>query len=69
MFNMIFQFRRGTKLEWETENPILSDGEIAIEKDTNQFKIGNGVSNWLDLPYGGLEGKQGQAGSWDTMAW
>ena len=35
---------------------------MVLETDTDQFKIGNGVDNYLDLPYGGI---QGPAGSFD----
>lgn len=45
------QLRRSNSTEWTTANPILSDGEIAFERDTNQLKIGNGLTNWNDLPY------------------
>jgi hypothetical protein len=55
------QFRRGTALEWSSTlpNPILAAGELGIETDTNQFKIGDGVLTWNALPYGGLQGPPG----------
>ena len=56
------QFRRGTALEWTTANPILADGEMAIETDTSLFKVGNGVARWNTLAYGGLRGFAGSAG-------
>lgn len=43
--------RRGTAARWTEKNPILASGEIGYETDTNQFKIGNGLSRWNDLPY------------------
>jgi hypothetical protein len=46
------QFRRGTASEWSTVNPILADGEMGLETDTRRTKIGDGVLNWNDLPYG-----------------
>ena len=45
------QFRRDTAANWSLYNPILADGEIGIDKDTNQFKLGNGLSAWDDLEY------------------
>ena len=45
------QIRRDTYDKWETSNPILADGEISFVKDLKKIKIGNGINNWLDLPY------------------
>lgn len=45
------QMRRGLKSEWEEADPILSDGEIGVERDTGDFKIGNGVKSWSELGY------------------
>lgn len=53
------QLRRGTALQWSTINPILAQGEMALELDSHQFKIGNGVDHWNDLPYGGIAGASG----------
>jgi collagen type VII alpha len=56
------QFRRGTAAEWSADNPVLAEAEMAIETDTNLFKIGDGVLAWNALPYGGLEGSTGPTG-------
>jgi hypothetical protein len=49
------QQRRGTSTQWTSSNdgdgPILNAGEIGWESNTNKFKIGDGVNNWIDLPY------------------
>ena len=49
------QQRRGTAAQWISTNagegPVLNAGEIGYETDTNKFKIGDGVSTWLDLNY------------------
>lgn len=45
------QLRRGTSSIWASKNPILLDGEIGIETNTNKIKIGNGLSLWNDLAY------------------
>lgn len=47
----VFQFRRGTTEQWAIKNPILGAGEPGIAVDSGQFKIGNGVLGWNDLPY------------------
>jgi hypothetical protein len=56
------QFRRGTAVRWSTNNALLAIAEMGIETDTSQFKIGDGVHNWNDLPYGGLQGPTGLTG-------
>jgi len=56
------QFRRGTAAEWAAANPILAQGEMGIETDSSRFKIGNGVTTWNSLAYGGLQGPQGATG-------
>lgn len=53
------QFRRGSAAQWSTSNPILAEGELGLELDTDQFKLGNGVDHWNDLPYGGVAGASG----------
>jgi hypothetical protein len=62
MPNIQFQFRRGTASQWSTANPILAQGEMGIETDTNKFKIGNGSTDWNNLNYGGIQGIQGIQG-------
>lgn len=53
------QLRQDERLAWLVNNPTLADGEMGIEKDTRQFKIGDGVTKWKDLEYGGLRGPPG----------
>jgi hypothetical protein len=45
------RLRRGKKAFWESENPILHDGEPGYERDTRRLKIGDGVTHWNELPY------------------
>mgnify|MGYP001350161153 CR=1 FL=1 len=59
------QIRRGTANQWTAENPILLDGELAIETDTRKFKIGNGITTWNNLPYA----TQGEAGKSLQYVW
>lgn len=56
------QFRRGNATQWTSDNPLLANGEMAIESDTHLFKIGDGTHHWIDLPYGGLYGPTGATG-------
>ena len=46
-----FQLRRDSLERWESENPILLEGEIGLVLDTKSFKIGDGIHNWNDLDY------------------
>jgi len=45
------QQRRGTYAQWAAANPILAPGELGIETDTWRFKLGDGVTPFLTLPY------------------
>ena len=57
------QFRRGTASAWTSANPTLAEGEMGIETDTDQFKIGDGLTAWTSLAYGGIVGPAGAAGA------
>jgi hypothetical protein len=57
------QLRNDTAANWTLFDPILAQGEIGVEIDTEQFKIGNGLDTWSDLAYGGLVGPQGPSGA------
>ena len=59
------QLRRGTAAQWASANPVLSDGEVGLETDTDKMKIGNGITAWNSRPYAnaGPAGPQGPAGS------
>jgi len=57
------QLRRDTAANWTSANPTLAEGEIGIETDTEQFKIGNGSDAWDDLIYAGIQGDTGPAGA------
>lgn len=53
---VLIQLRRGTKSQWQISNPVLENGEIVVETDTYQVKIGDGTTNYNSLPYGFDEG-------------
>jgi hypothetical protein len=61
------QLRRGTLSQWATYNPILAEGELGLILDTAQFKTGDGVTHWNDLPYGGMLGPTGATGATSTV--
>jgi len=44
------QFRRDTAANWESVNPVLSEGEVGHDLTNGIFKLGDGVSNWQSLP-------------------
>ena len=46
-------FRNDTEERWVKNNPRLGEGEIvaSLDGDTTRFKLGDGVSNYVDLPY------------------
>ena len=72
MPNIQFQFRRGTASQWTSANPTLASGELGLETDTSLFKIGNGATGWVGLPYVGITGPTGAssavaAGSTDQV--
>ena len=52
------QIRRGTADQWVTEDPILVQGELGYETDTNKLKVGKAIADdlntqisWTELPY------------------
>ena len=60
--NIQLQLRHGPAAEWITVNPTLALAEIGLETDTRLYKVGDGVTSWIYLPYGGLYGPTGQTG-------
>lgn len=43
--------RSGTTDEWETEDPILKNGETVIDSTLRAFKIGDGEHSFTELEY------------------
>ena len=63
------QFRRDTKARWEEVNPVLMEGEIGLEIDTNNIKMGDGVHAWNELEYGvGIENITSEFGNSENLA-
>lgn len=68
----IIQIRRDTAANWTSVNPVLAEGEFAVEVDTSYFKIGDGVTAWTGLGYvatgpQGDKGDQGEPGADSTV--
>ena len=61
------QFRRDTSSNWSSNNPVLASGELGIETNTQQFKLGDGTTAWNSLPYGGMYGPTGATGATGTQ--
>ncbi len=45
------QLRRDTAANWTRINPILADGEPGLDITNNKIKMGDGTTEWTDLPY------------------
>ena len=48
---LVIIFRRDTRKNLESINPVLELNELAHETDTGLFKIGDGKTSWNDLEY------------------
>lgn len=55
------QLRRDTFANWTSANPTLAEGEVALETDSDRFKLGDGSTPYNSLPYGGIKGASGSA--------
>jgi hypothetical protein len=62
------QFRRDTAANWTSANPILASGEPALETDTRNTKLGDGVTAWNDLAYQAADGGGGGGGGVTSVA-
>ena len=47
--------RHDTAANWSTINPVLALGEMGVETDTNQFKLGDGATSYNELPYAAVK--------------
>lgn len=43
--------RRDKSTVWSYENPVLAEGELGLETDTNRLKAGDDRNSWNNLPY------------------
>lgn len=53
--NSRLQNKIDTTENWESNNPVLLDGEIGFEKSSEgiKIKVGDGVTQWNSLEYYG----------------
>ena len=47
----IIQIRRDTAANWNGADPILAQGELGLETDTDKLKVGDGLTPWVSLGY------------------
>jgi hypothetical protein len=59
-------FKVNTRANWANLNPVLLPGETAVETQTNNVKVGDGVSTWSKLPYFSSPGYWGSF--WDETS-
>ena len=62
------QLKRGTARAFRIANPILLEGQPAVELDTFKLKIGNGYTRYNKLPYIGEQNK-GEDGKSAYQIW
>jgi hypothetical protein len=60
--------RAGTAADWTAATTVLSNGEIGVETDTGNSKIGDGKSAWSALSYVNTSGAQSQSPSVTSVA-
>ncbi|MBO5019579.1 MAG: collagen-like protein [Clostridia bacterium] len=75
--NMRYKHRSDSLKNWNTNNPVLLEGEVGVvtgreavgdglEDETEKFKIGDGVTPWNELKWWkgprGVDGIQGEKG-------
>mgnify|MGYP000224631980 CR=1 FL=1 len=46
----IFILKHGTQFQFESNHIVLRDGEPSYTTDTHIFKIGDGETEWENLP-------------------
>jgi len=60
------QLRRDTTANWANVNPILSDGEMGYDINTNEIRIGDGSTEWTGLSGNTIGGGGGAANTGDV---
>ena len=63
MANAVIRLRRDTAANWTAGNPVLALGEPGFETDTQELKVGDGVTAWTALAYVPLTGLAGATGA------
>jgi hypothetical protein len=46
------QIRRDTTANWAavTPSPVLAEGELGLDTDSGEYKLGDGITSWDSLP-------------------
>ena len=44
------QIRRDTTANWASANPTLAEGELGLDTDSGEYKLGDGSTAWDSLP-------------------
>ena len=58
------QQRRDTFANWTLVNPVLMEGEAGHETNTGRWKLGDGFTPYIDLPYkSGVDSVAGKTGA------
>jgi hypothetical protein len=47
---------RNLAINYIVSDPVIPQGEFALELDTNKVKLGDGITKWNDLTYFGTGG-------------
>ena len=68
VINTTFKLKRATAARWVEVNPVLQLGEPGFVKDEYRLKIGDGVTDWINLPYIGEDNVQNFAKMTDFPA-
>ena len=51
MSTLILKIKRGTNAQWVSSTKILQVGELGFDTTVSKFKIGDGSTSWINLPY------------------
>lgn len=57
----MIQFKRGKTISWANQTEPLADGQPGYDKDTHELKIGDGITEFKNLPavgYVNISGKE-----------
>lgn len=49
--SVTIKLRRGTTAQWSSANPTLAIGEVGIDTDLKQLKVGDGATAWSSLAF------------------
>lgn len=63
----VFTTRIDTSENWANANPVLYKGERGIDSTAGKEKVGDGVTEWNDLPWFGSGGSAPVADVWEPV--